>query len=139
MQPQDQNQPIVNETPQDNQPAEMPVSDLAATVNAEADQIKTEKYQDTYSQPTQSMPDYNTSNTPSVGEATQPEMVSETKDFLPNPVIADNSETATAQPVAITAAPEKKKSNMTVILIAVLVLVVVAAAYIVAKYVLNLF
>ena len=58
MQPQDQNQPNVNDTPQDNQPTEMSVSDLAAAVSAEADQIKDEKSQDTYSQTAKAEPAY---------------------------------------------------------------------------------
>jgi hypothetical protein len=140
MQPQDQEQPIINEASQDNQPVEIPTADLVDTVNAEAEQIQSEKYEDAYSQPAQSPSAYN-ADISSVDEATQTqtEAVSGANDFSPTPVITNSSDASTTQPTGSAIAPEKKKSNTTVILIAVLVLVVAVAAYVVAKYVLNLF
>jgi hypothetical protein len=134
MQPQDQNQPIINDTPQDKSLAEAPISNLTNTVNTETDQIQNGTYQNTYSQPAQATPTYNP-DVATPAESIQPAM--EDKSFAPNPVIAENPEPIVAQPSTVI--PEKKKTNTTIILIAVLALVVIAAVYVVFKYVLNLF
>lgn len=136
MQPQDQNQPIINDTPQDKSLTEAPISDLTNTVNAGTDQVKNETYQNTYSQPAQAAPTYNP-DAPTPAESIQPAM--EDKGFAPNPVIAETPEPIVTQPAISAVIPEKKKTNTTIILIAVLALVVVAAVYVVCKYVLNLF